>query len=251
MESLKNKNVLITGASRGIGRALTLHLAGQVQTVLCCARSQQDLQILTKDAEGLDGTIHALSVDLMRSDGVDCLIEWLEKIGMVPNVIIHNLGGSLGHQDSFLGSAEFSDVWKYNVGIGIDINRLLLPLMVKNGGGTVIHMSSLAAKTYQGNLPYVSAKCALEGYIKNMSRTVASQQIVMCGIAPGLVDLDGRYFSKLRDENPIEYQKYVDAHLPTGDMVNVEEIAKFIEFLIGSSTNSMVGSIFALDGGEI
>ena len=249
MEDLAKKSLLITGASRGIGRAIALHMAPKTKSIFCCARSQENLNGLKIEAGDNGDKINTISLDLMQANGAGNLLRWLAENETIPDLLLHNLGGSLGYRDPFSDADKFREVWQYNVGISIEINRFLIPKMIRRGGGLIIHFSTLSTKTFQGNLPYVSAKCALEGYIKNMSREIASQGVIMCGIAPGLVNLEGRYFSNLRDENPNEFQKYCEAHLPTGKMIEVEEITSFVELLCAGASDAMVGAIFDLNGG--
>ena len=115
--------------------------------------------------------------------------------------------------------------------------------------GRIIHVSSLAAKTAKGYVPYVSAKFALEGYVKAMSKLLSSENVIMSAIAPGLVELPNRFFTKMKYENPDEMNRFYDEHLPIRDMVKPEEIADVVCFLCSAQAKYMPGAIVPVDGG--
>ena len=86
------------------------------------------------------------------------------------DIIIHNLGGSLGVKDPFSSSSKWLKVWNNNLGYSIDINNSFIPKMILNKWGRIVHVSSAITTSFDGYSPYASAKCALEGYIKSVSK---------------------------------------------------------------------------------
>ena len=82
-----------------------------------------------------------------------------------------------------------------------------------------------------------------------MSKILSKKKIIMTGIAPGLVELPNRYFTKLKEENPEKLKKYFNEHLPIGRMVQPDEIADLVCFLCSNRNNYMAGSIIPIDGG--
>ena len=121
--------------------------------------------------------------------------------------------------------------------------------MLEKKWGRIIHVSSLAAKTAKGYVPYVSAKCALEGYVRAMSKHLSSRNVIMSAVAPGLVELPGRYFTKLKTSDPQKLINYFNEHLPIKKMVLPEEIADIVCFLCSTKNNYMPGAIIPIDGG--
>ena len=120
--------------------------------------------------------------------------------------------------------------------------------MTKNKWGRIVHLSTLSTATYSGNAPYVSAKCALDGYIKTLSRQMAKHNVVVSAVAPGAIYTEGRYFAKLRNEDPAMLQKYLDENLPTGRLGEPEDIAPVVALLCSHQASFMAGSIVAIDG---
>ncbi|MDA8675832.1 SDR family oxidoreductase [Alphaproteobacteria bacterium] len=247
--NLNKKSILVTGSSKGIGRVIALTLAKAGASIWACARSKTDLTSLKKEMDKFGKGHGIINVDLMNEDGVFELTEALKNNQVQPDIIIHNLGGSLQIRDPLASADNFAEVWKYNLGVSIDLNRILIPQMKSRGWGRIIHLSSLSTTTYDGNLAYITAKCGLNGYVRGMGRELAKDGIVISAVAPGLVELKGRYFTDLKDNNPAQLEAYFDNHLPLRRMVQPEEVAKLILTLCSSIADPMSGSIIPIDGG--
>ncbi len=124
-----------------------------------------------------------------------------------PDILVHNLGGSLGVTESFTSVVDWAKVWHFNVGIAHELNRLFVPEMITRKWGRILHMSTLSTQTHDGYSPYISAKCALDGYVKSMSRQVSRHNVIMNSLAPGLINVEGRYFSRKSFAQIIYFKK--------------------------------------------
>ena len=245
---IKNKIVLVTGASKGIGRGLAVGLANEGARMLLVARSAPELKSLLQDISATGVEHHCFVIDLMSPNGPASLIAEINEKGLNPEIIVHNLGGSLGISNIFASTEDWQRVWRLNVGIGHELNCEFVPTMIKNKWGRIVHVSSLVTKTFGGNPAYTSAKCALDGYIKTLSRHVAQHNVIVSGVAPGAIYTEGRYFAKLRNEDPVMLQKYLDENLPTGRLGEPEDIAPVVALLCSDQASFMAGSIVAIDG---
>lgn len=246
---LKNKNVLITGASKNIGKAIAISMAEKNSNVVICARNEVELTKVLTIMNQFCGSHTTVTIDLELPNGPLRLIEKLENLQIKPDIIIHNLGGSHQIVDTNFSREELRKVWELNLGIAHELNTYLIPEMIKKKWGRVIHISSLATKTAKGYIPYVSAKSALEGYVRSMSKELSNKNVILNAIAPGLVELPGRYFTKMKTENPKKLERYYDEHLPIRRMLKPKEIADLICFLCSNNTSYMAGAIIPLDGG--
>ena len=101
----------------------------------------------------------------------------------------------------FLHHLKWLKVWNINLGYAIDINNFFIPKMALNKWGRVIHISSAITTSFDGYSPYASAKCALEGYIKSVSKVVSKNNVIINGIAPGVIDKEEGYFNYLKNNN--------------------------------------------------
>ncbi|MFH0886892.1 MAG: SDR family NAD(P)-dependent oxidoreductase, partial [bacterium] len=114
---IKNKLALVTGASRGIGRAIAASLAREGARLILVARSQEQLEVVRKEIATTDQKHYCYAIDLMAEDGVACLIKSITTDLGDPDIIVHNLGGSFGIP-AFSPSEDWKKVWQFNVGIG-------------------------------------------------------------------------------------------------------------------------------------
>jgi len=246
---ISGRVALVTGASRGIGRAIALALAKEGARTIVVARSKDLLESVKKEMSGGQGRHICIPLDLQLADGPSRLNDILNENGVAPEIIVHNLGGSLGVTQTFAPVDDWKTVWHFNVGVAHELNRLLIPHMIDRKWGRIVHLSTLATSTHDGYAAYTSAKSALDGYVKVVSREVSKHNVLLNAIAPGLVYLEGRHYAKLQRENPEELEKYFDNHLPMRRMASAEEIATVVSFLCSEHAAYMSGSIVRVDGG--
>jgi 3-oxoacyl-[acyl-carrier protein] reductase len=121
--------------------------------------------------------------------------------------------------------------------------------MVERRWGRIVHLSALSTNTYQGNPAYVSSKCALEAYVKSISREVSRHNVIVSAVAPGAIAVEGRYFAKIAKEDPAALKKYLDDHLPIRRLGTPEDVAGAAAFLCSEQASYMAGAVVAVDGG--
>lgn len=245
---IKDRLALVTGSSRGIGRAIALELAKEGARVVLVARSTEPLQAVKHELAGAPERHHAFALDLMTDGGVAHLCEEITKLGAL-DIMVHNLGGSNGVFKTFASSDDWKNVWQFNVGVSHELNRVFIPLMVQRRWGRVVHLSTLSTTTYNGYAAYVSAKCALDGYVKTVNREVSKDNVIVSAVAPGAIWSEGRHFAKLEKEDPAALQDYFKNHLPINRLGRAEEIASVAAFLCSDQASFMAGSIVGIDGG--
>jgi 3-oxoacyl-[acyl-carrier protein] reductase len=246
---IRDRVALVTGAGRNIGRAIALALAEEGARVILVSRSKENLDAVHAQMPGGRDRHLGIALDLQGTDSPRVLRELVRGDFGKPDIVVHNLGGSLGVTDALCTAQEWARVWHFNVGIAHELNRLFIPDMVSAKWGRILHLSTLSTQTYDGHPAYVSAKCALEGYVKSMSRRMCQHNVIMNALAPGLVRLEGRYFTRMQDENPAAIKRYFEEHLPIGRMASPEEIATLATFLCSEHAAFMPGSIVRADGG--
>ena len=244
---IKDRLALVTGASRGIGQALARELAREGARVILVARTADALEAVRRQMTVPDRHC-VVAVDLMAEGGVQRLADTIKEIGNL-DIIVHNLGGSLQIQQVFAPTDDWKKVWQFNVGICQDLNRIFVPPMIERRWGRIVHVSTLSTTTYQGNAAYVSSKCALESYVKSISREVSRDNVIVSAVAPGAIAVEGRYFAKIAKEDPAALEKYLTDHLPIRRLGNPEEVAVVVAFLCSEQASYMAGAVVAVDGG--
>ncbi len=246
---IKDRLALVTGASRGIGRAIAHSLAEEGARVLLVARSAEALEAARAALPGGANRHQAFAADLMAEGGIEALAKAIAGRVGAPEIMVHNLGGSHGVFTSMAPSEDWRKVWQFNVGTAHELNRIFLPSMVAAKWGRIVHLSTLSTTTFNGYAPYVSAKCALEGYVKSVNREVSRDNVILSAVAPGAIYSEGRHFAKLQKEDPAALEAYFKEHLPIRRLGRAEEIGPVVAFLCSEFASFMAGSIVGIDGG--
>jgi 3-oxoacyl-[acyl-carrier protein] reductase len=244
---IKGRLALVTGASRGIGRGIATELANEGARVILVARSKEALEATRLELPNPDSHF-VLAADLMADGGVQQVADAVAALGDL-DIMVHNLGGSAMVFPVFAPSEEWQKVWQFNVGIGHELNRLLIPQMVERKWGRVIHISTLAAMTGKGYAAYSSAKAALNGYVRAVNREVSRHNVILSAVAPGAVRIEGRHFDKVLKENPAGLDDYFKNNQPIHRLGKIEEVAAVVTFLCSEQAAFMAGSIVGVDGG--
>ena len=234
---ISDRLALIVGASRGIGMEIARELWAEGCKVISVARSLESSDV--------DRRI-TLRRDLMPQGEPERLVEYVEARYGMPDIIVHVLGGSQGITSMLAPSGDWAKVWRLNLGIAHDLNRCFLPEMQKSRWGRIVHISSNAHRIGVGYCPYSSAKAALDGYVKGVSKEVSKDGVIVAAVAPGIVHTPGRYFAKLDSK---QQEEYFNAYIPTQRFGRAEEVAKVVTFLASDHSSYMAGSIVAIDGG--
>ena len=225
---IEGRTALVVGASRGIG----LEIAREMRSEGC--------KVYTVSRTGKTD----FNIDLMPESGPARLIQAMEMVP--PDIIVHVLGGSQGITGTLATSADWAKVWRLNLGIAHDINCAFIPRMQRNGWGRIIHISSNATRIGTGYCPYTSAKAALDGYVKIVSKEFSKDGVIITAVAPGIVHTEGRYYATLDSK---QREEYFNKYIPIHRFGRAEEVSKVIAFLASEHAAYMAGSIVAIDGG--
>jgi len=244
---IEGKKVLVTGASRGLGRSIAECLAQEGTQVALVARNKNDLASFTLKY----GPKHLLLVyDLMEPGSPGKMVENLWDNMWHPDIVIHNVGGTLNITDPLCGIDQWRKVYRFNLEIAIELNLLLLPHMQKQKWGRVVHVSSVAALENQGTVPYCSFKSALCAYTRSMGRFVSKDRVNMSAVLPGAVYTEGGYWDETAKTRPEHVEKYLTERMAIQRFGTPEEIGRVVCFLCSEYASFVVGSNFLIDGGQ-
>ena len=255
---IKDRRVLVTGGSRGIGAAITKAFAGEGCKVSVIARNEDNLRKVIEQIGGLSEGHEFVATDLLEP-GVPsrAINELMEHHGPF-DIAVHNVGGGLGVKDPIADVTEWSRVWHFNVGIAIEMNAVLVPPMQEQQWGRIIHISSISAisggpkvKPFGGAAQYSAAKSYLNTYTKALGRELAKDNIVVTAIMPGVVLSAGKHWDRLQKSNPELVGEYLRNHSSIGRFGNAEEIAPFAVFLASEQASFASSSIVSIDGGAL
>lgn len=248
---LKNKRVLIVGASKGIGRAIALGFAGEGSDIVVVARSEELLASLRNEALNMGAASCAYEVkDIMECDTQEFARELLSKYGKF-DVVIHNVGGSLISRNHLGGADDWNYALKFNAVASIDMNSVLIPPMVERGYGRVVHISSISAIMLRGNPLYASAKAFLNAYVTTVGRQLAPSGVVLCSVMPGAVSFENSYWDKAVKAKEPKVDDFLRHHQAVNRFGTPEEIANAVLFMASDKSSFMQATNIPVDGANM
>ncbi|MDD9907817.1 MAG: SDR family oxidoreductase [Rhodospirillaceae bacterium] len=247
---LAGKRALVTGAGRGIGRAIAQHLAEQGVAVAVAARTASDVEDVVASLQAESSPHAAIALDLATEEGPTQLVKALSKFG-APEIVVHNLGGTCDVNDPFAPIEEWRKVMRLNFDVAVELNRSLVPAMRDAKWGRVVNIASVAAVELNGPPSYAAAKAALCAYTRCVGRLLGADGVIMSAVLPGVVETEGGYWEQQRSDDPARVQKYLDERCPLGRFGTPEEVASFVGFLCSDNASFNPGGVFPLDGGQL
>jgi 3-oxoacyl-[acyl-carrier protein] reductase len=244
MPSLEGRIALVTGASRGIGRACALALARDGATVALAARSQDKLAGAVEEIEAAGGRAAAFAVDIASEESIKAAAKAvLERLGKV-EILVNNAGITRDVLMLRMKRADWDDVLATNLTGAFLLTQAVLSPMLKNRWGRIINISSVVGRTGQaGQANYAASKAGLIGFTRAMAREVASRGITVNAVAPGYIETS--MTAALNEEQ----RKAMLAEIPLGRPGTDVEIAQSVAFLASDAAAYITGHVLDVNGG--
>ena len=245
MSNLKNKTVLVTGASQGIGKAIARHCATKGANVLLAARNKSALDIIVTDIQAQGGQALAVKCDVSNYSEVNRAVAQAVKEYNRLDILVNNAG--LIDPIARLADSD-PETWDFV----IDVNvkgvyhglRAAIPEMLKTGSGTIINISSGAANgALEGWSHYCSSKAAVLSLTRCADKEYGGQGIRVIGLSPGTVATDMQKIIRASGINPVSQLDW-DAHIPPA------WVAKACEYLCDKAGDEFLGKDFSLKDNE-
>ena len=177
-------------------------------------------------------------------------MKFLINKDLIPDILIHNLGGNLGITDPLCSISEWHKVQRINLEVPIEINREIIPYMQKKKWGRICHISSISGLENQGPPSYCAAKAGLIAYARSLGRYVAKDNIIINSVLPGAIHTDNGYWDNLNKKDPERVKNYLKERMAINRFGTPEEISEVVTFLCSDLASFCVGSAFLVDGGQ-
>lgn len=246
---LAGKRALVTGASRGLGRAIALSLAREGAMVAVVARKASALKSLVAEMGGSSAGHYALSADLMPEGAPTQVLEEVKAQFGHLDIVVHNLGGTLGIQNPLCTVEEWQQVWRFNLEIAVEMNRLIVPAMQAQKWGRIVHISSIAAVRGRSSISYATIKAALNAYVRGLGCAVAADGVIITAVMPGAILSKGGHWDVVSEDNPEYVQRYLAERIAIRRFGTPEEISDFVTFLCSERASLFAGAVIPIDGG--
>ena len=249
---IKGKVALITGGSRGLGRQSALALAAEGVSVAICARGEETLNQTADELKATGVKVGAYVADLGDESGANDLVAKVEaELGSI-EILVNNVGGSLGTSDLVNSSLEdFHMVMNANLWSAVALMKNVLPTMQEQRWGRIINISSIFGREYGGTAPYMSAKAAMIAASKHTAMAVAKDGVTVNSIAPGSILHAGGTWEKFIANNSKEaVAEFIDRNLPMGKFGWPEPIGATVTVLASSQADLITGACLNVDGGQ-
>lgn len=243
---LKGKGVIVTGGSRGIGRAIALAFASEGANVAICARTPAPLERARDEIAARGVVAFAQPCDVGDAAALRRFIDAaFAALGRV-DVLVNNPSG-FGASDDESG---WQAGWSVDMMAAVRATWQVVPMMERAGGGAVVHISSISGlEGSTRGIPYAAIKAAMISHSKSLALTLAAKNIRVNCIAPGSIEFPGGVWEQRKTDTPQLYEA-TRRSIPFGRLGTPEEVANAALFLASPRASWVTGVCLSVDGGQ-
>lgn len=242
-----SKVAFITGATRGIGRAIALELAKEGYNIALNYRTENEaLENLKKEISEIGVECYPVQGDVSKAEDSERMtkeiIEHFEQI----DVLVNNAGITKDKLIQRMKEEEFTDVINVNLVGTFNITKNVIKYMTKKRYGKIINISSVVGISGNaGQSNYAASKAGIIGFTKSIAKELASRNITANAVAPGFIQTD--MTNVLKDE----IKEAIESTIPLKRLGTAEDVAKVVKFLASDDSNYITGQVINVDGGML
>ncbi|MEI3607653.1 SDR family oxidoreductase [Pseudogracilibacillus sp. SE30717A] len=243
---LKDKHILITGGSRGIGKAIAKQFVDEGAKVSIVGRTLAMLEDVKQEL----GDIDIYQADVTNKQDRENLMEQFLRDNESIDVLVNNAGGSSGSTVLNTELEAFYESFEYNYFSAVHLCQLAVSEMVKQGSGNIVNIASIYGRESGGLVTYNNAKAALISFTKSLANEVVKKGVNVNSIAPGSVYHEAGVWHRRMNENPEMINKFIENEIPAGRFGTPEEIAQAVVFLASDKASWIAGACVTVDGAQ-
>ena len=241
---LEHQVALVTGASRGIGRAIAMAMGEVGAQVIGTATSETGVTAIRDQFKALGIQGHACLLNVADPISVQHLGEYLKSLDMTPTILVNNAGITRDNLLMRMKEEEWDAVINTNLNSVFRVSRLCLRGMIKSRQGRIINIASVVASSGNaGQCNYSASKAGMVGFTRSLAREVGGRNITVNAIAPGFIETD------MTQTLPAEKQQALLQQIPLNRFGQAAEIASVAVFLASPGAGYITGEIIHVNGG--
>lgn len=243
--TLSKKVALVTGSSRGIGRAIAVNLArAGADVAVNCTSRVEEAEKVKQEIESLGRRSVVIQGDVSDPDFVNSMVKDIsEALGNV-SILVNNAGITRDNLLLRMKEEDWDDVLRVNLKAAFLCSKAFTRAMLKARWGRIINISSIVGLTGNpGQANYCASKAGLLGMTKSLARELGSRNITVNAVAPGFIT------TEMTKQLPGEKEQEMLARVPANRLGTPEDVAAAVVFLAGDSAGYITGQVIAVDGG--
>ena len=242
---LKGKTALVTGASRGIGKAIALELGkNNANVIINYNHSQTEAERVVKEVRSYGGRSIAIKADVSSFDEVSMMAEQIQKEFSKIDILVNNAGIIRDRSLGKMSLDEWHSVIDTNLNSIFYVTKQMLPMLKENG--RIINISSIVGQYGNfGQTNYAAAKAGIMGLTKSLAKELGKRKITVNAIAPGFIKTD------IIKDVPFFKRKLLRYMIPLKEEGNPEDVANAVVFLASEKSRYITGSVINVDGGLV
>jgi 3-oxoacyl-[acyl-carrier protein] reductase len=241
---LEGKIVLVTGATRGIGKAIALTLGSSGASIIGTATSQAGAENISKMLVDNQISGKGIVLDVKNNDQIASLGESIKKDFGSIDILVNNAGITRDNILLRMKEDEWEDIINTNLSSVYKMSKSVLRGMIKKRSGRIISITSVVgAMGNAGQSNYAAAKAGMIGFTKSLAREVGVRGITVNAIAPGFIETD------MTDSLPDDQKEALASQIPMGRLGTTDEIAQAVLFLAGDGGSYITGQTLHVNGG--
>ena len=244
---LRNRVAIVTGSSRGLGKATATALAGEGARVVLNARTESSLRATAQELRAAGGSVEPVAADVTTESGCSLLVDAaMRRFGQV-DILVNNAGG--GTRANLMSpDTDWSAALDWMLWPSLRLSRMVAPGMRERRRGVIVMIASIYGRELGGSPTYQLVKSAQLSLAKALARELAPDNVRVLSVAPGSISFPGGSWWRRQQEDPEGMARFVAQEMPLGRFGRAEEVGDVVAFLCSERASLVTGACIPVDG---